>query len=175
MSIELCILSGLADANAQCTLVAISCKEFGSRLLPSWIDPFEVALLRDIYEDDADDKYEVVRITLNEGRMAKLLSPLIASGAKKNVPSADHSRTLLFYGDAEATRDILRMHNIYTAYVFLLDGMGRVRWAGSGSGSDTEVRNMIDIARDLVRPSMRTAHRQKQTSTHRLGKKIPRN
>lgn len=170
--------SGLSDANAQCTLVAISCKEFGSRLLPSWIDPFEAALLRDIDEDDAERKYEVVRITLNEGRMARLLSPFVASGTKKNVPAADHSRTLLYHGDAEATRDILRMHNVYTAYVFLLDGMGRVRWAGSGSGSETEVGNMIDIARDLVRPSsptMRVAPRQKQTSAPRLGKKIPRN
>jgi ATPase complex subunit ATP10 len=155
--------------------VAISCKEFGARLLPSWINPFEIAL-RGIDEDDAE-KYEVVRITLNEGRMAKLLSPFIVSGTKKNVPPAEHSSTLLYYGDAEAMRDVLRMHNIYTAYVFLLDGMGRVRWAGSGEGSETEVQTMIDIARDIVGPSssMRVVPRQKQTSTPRLGKKIPRN
>ena len=155
-------------------LVAISCKEFGARLLPSWIDPFEMAL-RGKDEDDAD-RYEVVRITINEGRIAKLLSPFIVSGTKKRVPTADHSNTLLYYGDAEEMRDILRMHNIYTAYVFLLDGAGRVRWAGSGEGSKAEVESMIEIARDLMQPSSMTlAARQKQASTPRVGKKVPRN
>ncbi|KAL3764898.1 hypothetical protein ACHAW5_003547 [Stephanodiscus triporus] len=162
------------DANSQCTLVAISCKEFGARLLPSWIDPFEMAL-RGNDEDDAD-RYEVVRITINEGRVAKLLSPFIVSGTKKRVPTADHYNTLMYYGDAEEMRDILRMHNIYTAYVFLLDGIGRVRWAGSGEGSATEVDSMIKIARNLVQPSStRVAPRQKQASTPRVGKKVPHN
>lgn len=131
--------------------------------------------LRGNDEDDAD-RYEVVRITINEGRIAKLLSPFIVSGTKKRVPTADHYNTLMYYGDAEEMRDILRMHNIYTAYVFLLDGIGRVRWAGSGEGSATEVDSMIKIARNLVQPSsIRVAPRQKQASTPRVGKKIPRN
>ncbi|KAL7467841.1 hypothetical protein ACHAXS_012114 [Conticribra weissflogii] len=32
------------DATAQCTLVAISCKDFGAKLLPSWTKPFNEAL-----------------------------------------------------------------------------------------------------------------------------------
>ena len=60
--------------------------------------------------------------------------------------------------------------------VFLLDGAGRVRWAGSGEGSKAEVESMIGIARDLMRPSSTTlAARQKQASTPRVGKKVPRN
>jgi hypothetical protein len=38
------------------------------------------------------------------------------------VPEEDHERTLLYYGDAAEMRDILRMHNIYTGYVYLVDG-----------------------------------------------------
>jgi ATPase complex subunit ATP10 len=168
------ILAGSRDPNAQCTLVAISCKEFGARLLPSWIDPFEMSL-RGSDENDVD-RYEVVRITMNEGRIARLLSPFIVSGTKKRVPAADHSNTLLHYGDAEEMRDILRMHNIYTSYVFLLDGIGRVRWAGSGEGSKAEVESMIGIARDLMQPSStKVAPHQKQASSPRVGKKVPRN
>lgn len=44
------------------------------------------------------------------------------------------------------------MHNIYTAYVYLVDGIGRVRWAGSGKGSDEEVEKMIGFARELTMP-----------------------
>eukprot|EP00578_Thalassiosira_sp_NH16_P012813 CAMPEP_0181113782 /NCGR_PEP_ID=MMETSP1071-20121207/20529_1 /TAXON_ID=35127 /ORGANISM="Thalassiosira sp., Strain NH16" /LENGTH=352 /DNA_ID=CAMNT_0023197839 /DNA_START=161 /DNA_END=1216 /DNA_ORIENTATION=- len=139
------------DANAKCTLVAISCKDFGAQLLPSWTEPFERDLCTNNNNKNKDaNRYEVVRITINEGRIAKLLSPFIVSGTKKKVPEKDHENTLLYYGDAEETRDVLRMHNIYTGYVFLVDGIGRVRWAGSGEGSEEEVRVMMGIARDLT-------------------------
>jgi len=157
------------DANVQCTLVAISCKEFGALLLPSWTEPFDKALRNG---KDAD-RFEVVRITINEGRIAKLLSPFILSGTKKKVPEKDHTNTLLYYGDAEEMRDILRMHNIYTGYVYLVDGIGRVRWAGSGEGSDEEVQSMIKIAKELTRSPERVAHK-KQSSGPRVGKRVPR-
>ena len=96
----------------------MSCKDFGAKLLPSWTKPFTEQLR---FGKDSE-KYEVVRITINEGRIAKILSPLIVSGTKKNVPEEDHGRTLLYYGGAEDMRDILRMHNIYTGYVYLVDG-----------------------------------------------------
>lgn len=161
------------DANSQCTLVAISCKEFGAQLLPSWTDPFEAAFCNDnsAAAAAANDRYEVVRITINEGRIAKLLSPFIVSGTKKKVPEKDHANTLLYYGDAEELRDILRMHNIYTAYVFLVDGIGRVRWAGSGEGSNEEVENLIKFATQLTQPTERT--RQKQLSG-RVSKRVPK-
>ena len=183
-----------ADELAQCTLVAISSKEFGAQLLPSWIDPFEKALIHppsrhdvrgSVYSgSDNNNRYEVVRITINEGRIAKLLSRFIISGTKKNTPPSDHHTTLLYYGDdTENIRDILRMHNIYTSYVFLLDGIGRVRWAGSGAGSESEVQNMISIARNLVHQKSSSSsnttlsHRTKPTTatfTPRVGKKLPR-
>jgi ATPase complex subunit ATP10 len=199
-----------ADELAHCTLVAISSKEFGAQLLPSWIDPFDKALIHPRHDDvvsssddngssgsdnnsnnnynsnsnSNDSRYEVVRITINEGRIAKLLSRFITSGTKKNTPPSDHHTTLLYYGDdTDNIRDILRMHNIYTSYVFLLDGIGRIRWAGSGAGSESEVQNMISIARNLVHQkktsssSTTLSHRTKSTtaiSTPRVGKKLPR-
>ena len=159
---------GSKDASAQCTLVAISCKDFGAKLLPSWTEPFETT-----FHDGSSDaeRYEVVRITINEGRIVKLLSPFIVSGTKKNVDPADHENTLLFYGDAEEFRDILRMHNIYTSYVFLLDGIGRIRWVGSGEGSEDETRSMIEVAKMLTKPPERV--RQKQSSSGpRTSKKV---
>ena len=164
----------MKDANAQCTLVAISCKDFGARLLPSWISPFETQLCNN-QGKDADNRYEVVRITIDEGRIAKLLSPFIVSGTKKNVQEKDHANTLLYYGDAGEMRDILRMHNIYTSYVFLVDGIGRIRWAGSGEGSDDEVQSMIQMAEQLTQPvADRPKARQKPLTGPRVGKKVPK-
>jgi len=149
--------------------VAISCKDFGARLLPTWTDPFETNLC----SGGEAEKYEVVRITINEGRIAKLLSPFIVSGTKKNVAEKDHANTLLYYGDAQEMRDILRMHNIYTGYVFLLDGIGRVRWAGSGAGSDEEVQTLISIAQLLTQqPTKPSSNKKQQSSGPRVSRKI---
>ena len=162
--------AGSKDATAQCTLVAISCKDFGSKLLSSWTNPFNEALF---HGKDAD-RFEIVRITINEGRIAKLLSHFIVSGTKKNVPEADHASTLLYYGDAEEMRDILRMHNIYTGYVFLVDGIGRVRWAGSGEGSANEVQSMIEFAKELTQtPERYSRHKHVHSPGPRVGKKLP--
>ena len=141
------VSSGSKDANAQCTLVAISSKEFGARLLPSWVDPFEKALCNTV---DNTNRYEVVRITINEGRIDRWLHPFILSGTKKKIRVEDHSKTLLYYGDAEEMRDMMRMHNMYTGYVFLVDGIGRVRWAGSGEGSGEEVQSIIKFGLELT-------------------------
>lgn len=154
------------DANVQCTLVAICCRDFGAQLLPTWIEPFDKALCNG---KDAD-RFEVVRITINEGWITKLLSPFILSGTKKNVPEKDHPNTLLYYGDAEKWRDILRIHNTYTGYVFLVDGIGRVRWAGSGEGSDEEVLSMIKFAKELTQPTGKAT----PSSKPRIGRRVPR-
>lgn len=155
------------DASAKCTLVAISYKDFGAQLLPSWIDPFDMAFRKGV--NNEADRYEVVRIIINEGTMVKLLRTFITSGTKKNVPESDHASTLLYYGDAEEFRDILRMHNIYSGYVFLVDGIGRVRWAGSGEGTEEEVHSMIGIAKDLTK----RLHKQLPHSQNpRIGKRV---
>eukprot|EP00956_Cyclotella_meneghiniana_P001633 scaffold1804_cov66-Cyclotella_meneghiniana.AAC.9 len=156
------------DATAQCTLVAISCKDFGAKLLPSWTTPFT----KQLRSGKDSNKYKVVRITINEGRIAKILSPLIVSGTKKNVPEEDHENTLLYYGDAEEMRDILRMHNVYTGYVYLVDGIGRVRWAGSGEGSEEEVRKMIEFAQALTKPAQKVTIRQPNASVPRVGNRL---
>jgi len=139
------------DATAQCTLVAISYKDFGAKLLPSWTTPFTHTLRTGKHAEE--DKYQLVRISINQGWMAKvLLRPFIVSGTKNAIPKEDHPNTLLYFGDAPEMRDVLRMHNPYTGYVYLVDGIGRVRWAGSGEGSEEEVQTMIQCARDITKP-----------------------
>jgi len=138
-------------------------------MLPSWTDPFDKALRNG---KDAE-RFEIVRITVNEGWVTKLLTPFIVSGAKKNTPEKDHANTLLYFGDAEEWRDILRMHNIYTGYVFLVDGIGRVRWAGSGDGSEDEVQSMLQFAKNLTRAPERVAPKT-QSKGPRVGKRVPR-
>eukprot|EP00978_Attheya_sp_CCMP212_P030258 scaffold110571_cov47-Attheya_sp.AAC.2 len=103
----------------------------------------------------------------NQGRLQSYLSGFITSGVRKNTPEEKHSRTLLYFGDKTEWRDTLRMHNTLTGYVFLLDGMGRVRWAGSGSATEKELNTLTSIAKELtplLDPSIAKQQVQKQKS-----------
>ena len=135
------------DAAAQCTVVAVSFRDFGYNLLSSWLDPFKEAM-------EGKDRVEVVRLNLSEGWFNKhILRGFIQGLTKKNTPEAEHERTLLYFGGSdslEGFRDCLRMHNVMTGYVFLLDGLGRVRFAGSGPATDEEVQRLIRFSKDLT-------------------------
>jgi ATPase complex subunit ATP10 len=157
---------GTKDATAQCTLVAVSFKDFGFKLLPSWVVPFEKAFIPDS-SPATIGRAEVIHLSITEGRLQSYLSGFITSGVRKNTPEEKHSRTLLYFGDKTEWRDTLRMHNTLTGYVFLLDGMGRVRWAGSGSATENELNTLTSIAKELtplLDPSIAKQQVQKQKS-----------
>jgi ATPase complex subunit ATP10 len=146
------------DAAAQCTLVAVSFRDFGYKLLDTWIEPFESAL-------QDKDRVEIVKLNLSEGWLNKwVLQILIQQLMKKNTPVQEHDRTFLFFkNDLEPFRDALRMHNVLTGYVFLLDGLGRVRFAGSGSADSKEIENLVELTHELtplLKPAMNRNYKQ---------------
>lgn len=72
---------------------------------------------------------------------------------RKNTPPEEHDRTLLYFGSGSVVdefRDVLRIHNLMTNYVFLLDEFGRIRFAGSGEATDEEVARVIKFAKELT-------------------------
>ena len=51
-------------------------------------------------------------------------------------------------------------------------GIGRVRWAGSGEGSEEEVRKMIEFAQALTKPAQKVTIRQPNASVPRVGNRL---
>lgn len=137
------------DASAQCTLVAIAFKQFGAQMLTSWTAPF-------VMQFQTNRRVEVVHLSIAEGWFAsQFLRPLLTRSARANTPPSQQGTTLLHYASASALeefKDALRMHNTLTGYVYLLDGLGRVRFAGSGSASPDEVERVISFAKELITP-----------------------
>jgi hypothetical protein len=43
------------------------------------------------------------------------------------------------------------MHNIMTNYVFLLDNLGRIRFAGSGTADDDEITQLVQSTKDVLK------------------------
>ena len=151
------------DASAQCTLVAISYKDYGFQLTKTWTDPFLSAF------GVQNDRAKVMQLTITEGRLTKfLLSSILKSQYRTSIPLEQHDETLLCFGpNQEVLRDFndsLRMHNTLTGYVYLLDGLGRVRFAGSGEASDDETKRMIRFARELT-PRLVVQQQQVMTSS----------
>jgi ATPase complex subunit ATP10 len=147
-----------SDAAAQCTLVAVSFRDFGYKLLDTWIEPFESAL-------QGKDRVEIVKLNLSEGWLNRWVLQLLIKGLmKKNTPVQEHDRTFIYFGhDLEHFRDGLRMHNVLTGYVFLLDGLGRVRFAGSGSADEKEIENLVELTHELtplLKPAMNRNYKQ---------------
>lgn len=136
---------GSQDEEAQCTLVAIACRDHGFHMLPTWVKPFQ-----NVFE--GNDRVEIVHLHLVEGWFgSKILKPIIRRQVKTNTPPQEHDHTLIcFRKELEEWRDILRLHNPLAGYVFLLDGLARIRFAGSGEASPEEVEKLIQFAHDIT-------------------------
>ena len=125
-------------------------------MLKSWTGPFMQSF-------EGEERVELVHLHLTEGWFsARVLKPVIARIVKNNTPEEQHETTLIcFRKDLEEFRDALRIHNVMSGYVFLLDGLGRVRFAGSGEASPEEVEKLIDFADELTPLISRTKNKSK--------------
>lgn len=149
------------DAHAQVTVVAISFRDYGYQLASTWIGPIKRLFL-------GNDRAEVIRINVSEGWWNKwVLRPIIRTAMKRNTAGDEYGRTLLYFGstnELEPFRDALRMHNSMTGYIFLLDGIGRVRFAGSGAANEDEIDRLAMLAEDLLTAKPLPAKGAKKTA-----------
>jgi len=129
----------LQDPSAQATLLAVCSREHGRQVLQEhWLPK-----LRQLQSE----RLALVLLQLNEGFVARLLRPLINFHQRRAEDTV-----VQWYGTATPYhfRDPIRLHNSMTGYVYLLDGIGRVRAAGSGPSS--QVDRFCELAQQLVRP-----------------------
>lgn len=97
-----------------------------------------------------------------------MFSSLLVSSMRGAVPPSRHACTYLFFGDNEAFRQQLNIENRMTAYVFLLDRHGCVKFRGSGKGGEGDIKLMLDTARAMVKEekATRTSGRGSGESAH---------
>jgi len=142
--------------SSQCTLCVISFKQFGYEKLKRWIEAFETSIMHGIGPNARAGQAKIVEVSIVQGSFYKLLQGVMKSTWQTSTPKERHSTTLLHFGSEEDTltfRDNLRMHNVLTAYVTLVDDQGRVRWMGSGEPTEKELTILIDCARELTKPT----------------------
>jgi ATPase complex subunit ATP10 len=159
------------DPNAQCTLLTVAFKEFGHQQTLTWADPFERAF-------QGNDRVEVFRLTVTEGWFNRYFLKAFITRAIKQVTKPEDRDTRLVYSatNVEPFCDPVRIHNLHCGYVFLLDGAGRVRFAGSGDSSEQEMEQLISYAKEFT--PFKAKELLKPTSVRRptgTGKQLKRN
>ena len=140
------------DPAIECTLVSVSFNDYGYQMIPSWTAPFRQAFCMD---RDWANRTKIFQLIVHEGRILSFLESMITRSFQRQTPRDNQSSILLYFTKGQddeylSFRDVLRMHNNKTAYVFLLDGIGRVRFAASGKPSQDEIQILIEHAKTIV-------------------------
>jgi len=151
-------------------------------MLPPWTIPFEKSF-------GQNPKASVLHLTITEGTLLRLLRGFLTRSMIQNTPLEQQDTTFLHFGNVEEFRDVLRMHNTLTGYVVLVDGLGRVRWMGSGEpvmtkskGGEEESEELTvlmesakellyDASKDTPKRHTQTSNRRRKVPTGRIGRK----
>lgn len=139
--------TGCTNGNQQVTLLALTFRDHGFKMLPSWTQPFSAAFR-------SNPIVQTYTLSVTERWALYPFRNLLTKVVKSNTPREQHAQTLVQYtrgaDKLDDFRDILRLHNLMTCYVFLLDGRGRVRFAGSGEAFDNELGWLVGMTKELL-------------------------
>ena len=128
-------------AEGKITLVSIAFVRNAQEQIDSWIRPFE----REFGGDEQFAVYELPMISQGW----KVLSWMIDSGMRGGIPVEKHDNVITLYGDYSNYQETLEMEDTQSAYVFLLDKKGIIRWRGQGYATPETERELINTAIEL--------------------------
>ncbi|MCJ1356412.1 MAG: Mitochondrial ATPase complex subunit atp10 [Icmadophila ericetorum] len=92
-----------------------------------------------------------VNINIEENTMKAFLIRLFMYRIRKQFPKEDHNKYFLVRrGITDELAEAIGFLNTKVGYVYLVDGLSRIRWAGSGMAEPHEREGLIKCARRLV-------------------------
>ncbi|CAL9099740.1 unnamed protein product [Musa acuminata var. zebrina] len=125
------------------SLLCLSFRASSLGMVESWILPF-----RDSFSDAGTVQiYEVSFIDswlLSLGPARRLILKMMR---KSNDP---HRQVMYSFGDHYYFRKKLQILNLLTGYIFLLDGLGRIRWQGFGYATEEELSWLLSCTSLLL-------------------------
>ncbi|KAK9690043.1 hypothetical protein RND81_09G100500 [Saponaria officinalis] len=131
------------------TLLCLSFRASSQAMVDSWSNPFHEAFREfsniHMYEVSFVDSWflslsPIKRLLL---RMMKKSSPTDKAGALQR-------QCVYSFGDHYYFRKELKILNLLTGYIFLLDKFGRVRWQGSGAATEEELASLLSCTTHLL-------------------------
>ncbi|XP_030520910.1 uncharacterized protein LOC115734315 isoform X2 [Rhodamnia argentea] len=131
------------------TLLCLSFRRSSQAMIDSWGVPFQNAF-RDkeevhLYEVSLIDTWLLCRKPIKQLLLRVMRKP------KSEDNQGPLRRQIVYsFGDHYYFRKELKILNLLTGYVFLLDRFGRIRWQGFGSATPEELPSLLSCASLLL-------------------------
>ena len=140
-----------AGPDLRAALVCVMFKQAAQDMVDSWTVPFANAYA--MHEGRA--KCVVLSLVDSVLWRVPLMQRILVNSAKASQHSrgeegANAPELLYAFADHYSVRKQLRMPNTLTAYAFLVDGDGRVRWRASGRAAADEVQALLRCSDKLL-------------------------
>ncbi|XP_017244985.1 uncharacterized protein LOC108216668 isoform X2 [Daucus carota subsp. sativus] len=134
------------------SLMCLSFRASSQTMVNTWTTPF-----LDAFSDSkAVQLYEVSFIDswlLTRSPIKKLLLRMMRKPDPKEKKDVLQRQIVYFFGDHYYFRKELKILNLLTGYIFLLDKFGRIRWQGSGISSKEELASLLACTSLLLEES----------------------
>lgn len=78
------------------------------------------------------ERFRFIHVNLQQNPLRTFLVSLFTSRLRREVPSYFHQTYILSYDNIDYIRDAMGLQNKFVGYVYLVDWLGRIRWAGCG-------------------------------------------
>ncbi|GER34423.1 hypothetical protein STAS_10644 [Striga asiatica] len=154
-SLKLPITSDANDVNVtksdipKASLLCLSFRASSQHMVDSWSAPF-----LNTFGNSSDVRlYEVSFIDswlLTRSPIKKLLLKIMRKPKPEGEQNVLQRRIVYSFGDHYYFRKELKILNLLTGYVFLLDNLGRIRWQGFGLATEDEIRSLLSCTSLLL-------------------------
>lgn len=134
------------------TLLTLSFRVLGTDLSNMWRDAFE----EEMEEIDTDLKTQAVHLSCYNSWLYRIvLKHFVMRSLRNSIDEDDQDNIVLCFDDKmEAAKKTFGISNEMTAYIFLVDSTGRIRWKASGALAEGENGNdkrlMIEFTKMLL-------------------------
>ncbi|XP_076944517.1 uncharacterized protein LOC143615227 isoform X1 [Bidens hawaiensis] len=138
----------MKDEIPKATLMCLSFRATSQAMTDSWSAPFIEA-----FKDS--NKVRLYEISFIESWLLSLtpIKKLLLMMLNKSKPEENsllHKQIAYAFGDHYYFRKELKILNLLTGYMFLLDKFGRIRWQGFGNATPDELSSLLSCASLLL-------------------------
>lgn len=131
------------------SLMCLSFRASSQTMVNTWTVPFLDAFSNSktvqLYEVSFIDSWLLTRSPIK-----KLLLRMMRKPDPKEKKDVLQRQIVYFFGDHYYFRKDLKILNLLTGYIFLLDKFGRTRWQGSGVASKEELASLLACTSHLL-------------------------
>jgi len=132
------------------SLVTVAARESAQAHVDSWTEPIAAVFGKEaLYAQPGGEAPSLYHINVMEGHVGSMLSTIIRSKLRRQLPAEQHGAVLHWNGDVTTLG--LEVANRHVGHVYMLDKNGRVRWRGRGQATPEQADRLVAFAQTLMK------------------------